>query len=125
MKVFPPGPIALGTVATLELLRVSSSEDGKVAQYRVRPVDPMAFTSTFSGVGPKMGLRYEPIQGALWGVLEVPEDRDEVQLAVGISRRYGSAMAQAREELTPKAASVVPESGIRALIRGILDRDGR
>ena len=35
------------------------------------------------------------------------------------------AMAQARNELQPKAVSVFPESSVRALIRGILDREGQ
>ena len=125
MKVFPQGPIVLGTVAVLELSTVSSSPEGKIARYRVRPRDPTAFTATFSGAGPSMGVRYEPVRGALWGVLEVPEDRDEVQLVVGLPKRYGMAMAQARQELHPRAVSVLPDSSVRAVLRGIIDREGR
>ena len=117
MKIFPTGPIVLGTMAVLELGEVKGTSEGKTARYRVRPKDMMAFTATFSGAGPRMGLRYEPVRGALWGALDVPEDRDEV--------RYGVAMAQARNELQPKAESVFPESSVRALIRGILDREGQ
>lgn len=125
MKVFPEGPILLGTMAALELSAVSSSPEGKIARYRVRPRDAAAFTATFSGAGPSMGVRYEPVRGALWGVLDVPEDRDEVHLVVGLPRRYGMAMAQARQELHPRAASVLPDSSVRAVIRGIIDREGR
>lgn len=125
MKVFPEGPISLGTMALLELSSVSSSPDGKIARYRVRPRDPMTFTATFSGAGPSMGVRYEPMRGALWAVLDVPEDRDEVQLVVGLPKRYGMAMAQARQELHPRATSVLPDSSVRALLRGIIDREGR
>lgn len=125
MKVFPSGPITLGTMAVLELSTVSSSPEGKVARYRVRPRDPVAFTATFSGAGPRMGVRYEPVRGALWGVLDVPEDRDEVQLVVGLPKRYGMAMAQARQELHPRAVSVLPDSSVRAVLRGIIDREGR
>jgi hypothetical protein len=125
MKVFPQGPIALGTMAALELGEVKSSPEGKTARYRVRSKDPMAFTATFSGAGPRMGVRYEPVRGALWGALDVPEDRDEVHLVVGCPKRYGMSMAQARSELQPKASSVFPESSVRALLRGILDREGQ
>lgn len=133
MKVFPVGPISVGTLATLELLDVGASSDGKVARYRVRPRDQLAFTATFSGSGPQMRQRYEPVRGATWASLEVPDDADEFQLVVGIPRKYGMAMARARAELlspklTPKqreAACVLPDSSIRAAIRGILDREGR
>lgn len=125
MKIFPPGPIALGTMAVLELGEVKATSEGKTARYRVRPKDVMAFTATFSGAGPRMGVRYEPVRGALWGALDVPEDRDEVHFVVGVPQRYGVAMAQARNELQPKSVSVFPESSVRALIRGILDREGQ
>ena len=125
MKVFPSGPISVGTVATLSLSSVRSTPEGKEARYRVHAVDPVAFTSTFSGAGPRMGLRYEPVRGALWGSLDVPEDKDEVHLVVGVPRRYGVALSKARAELHPRSASVLPDSSVRALIRGILDREGR
>ena len=125
MKIFPTGPIVLGTMAVLELGEVKGTSEGKTARYRVRPKDMMAFTATFSGAGPRMGLRYEPVRGALWGALDVPEDRDEVHFVVGVPQRDGVAMAQARNELQPKAESVFPESSVRALIRGILDREGQ
>jgi hypothetical protein len=125
VKIFPPGPISVGTVAVLELSGVSSTSEGKVARYRVKAVDPVAFTSTFSGAGPRMGLRYEPVRGALWSSLEVPEDKDEVHLVVGVPRRYGLALSKARQELHPRASTVLPDSSVRALIRGILDREGR
>jgi hypothetical protein len=125
MKVFPQGPISVGTVASLSLSGVRSTSDGKEARYRVHAVDPVAFTSTFAGAGPRMGLRYEPVRGAVWGSLEIPEDRDEVHLVVGVPRRYGVALSKARQELQPRAGSVLPDSSIRALIRGILDREGR
>jgi len=125
VKVFPQGPIPLGTMAVLELSTVSSSPEGKIARYRVRPRDPATFTATFSGAGPSMGVRYEPVRGALWAALDVPEDRDEVQLVVGLPKRYGMAMVQARQELHPRATSVLPDSSIRAILRGIIDREGR
>ena len=125
MKIFPQGPIKLGTMAVLELGEVKGTAEGKTARYRVRPSDLMAFTATFSGAGPRMGVRYEPVRGALWGALDVPEDRDEVHFVVGVPQRYGVAMAQARNELQPKSVSVFPESSVRALIRGILDREGQ
>jgi hypothetical protein len=112
-------------MAVLELGEVKGTTEGKTARYRVRPSDLMAFTATFSGAGPRMGVRYEPVRGALWGALDVPEDRDEVHFVVGVPQRYGVAMAQARNELQPKAESVFPESSVRALIRGILDREGQ
>lgn len=125
MNVFPTGPISVGTVATLELSTVTSTPDAKLARYRVRPVDPVAFADSFSGAGPRVGVRYEPVRGALWGALNIPEDRDEVHLVVGLPRRYGTALVKARAELHPKAKAVVLESGIRALLRGILDREGQ
>ncbi len=133
MKIFPSGPISVGTLATLELLGVEPTSDGKVARYRVRPKDSLGFTAMFSGTGPQMKQRYEPVRGAIWSSLDVPDDVDEIQLIVGVPRKYGVAMAKAREEMlspkmTPKqreAACVLPDSSIRAAICGILDREGQ
>lgn len=133
MRVFPAGPISIGTLAALELLEVESAPGGKIARYRIHKKDPLAFTATFSGVGPQMKQRYEPVRGAVWSLLDVPEEADEFQLVVGVPRKYGVAMARAREELlspkmTPKqreAVCVLPDSSIRAAMRGILDREGQ
>lgn len=133
MRVFPAGPISIGTLAALELLEVESAPDGKVARYRVNRKDALAFTAAFSGVGPQMKQRYEPVRGAVWAFLDVPDEADEIQLVVGVPRKYGVAMARARAEmLSPKmtskqreAACVLPDSSIRAAMRGILDREGQ
>lgn len=125
MNIFPAGPISVGTVATLELSKVMSKPGGKVARYRVRPVDSVAFSEGFSGAGPRVGMKYEPVHGALWGSLSIPEDRDEIHLLVGLPQRYGVALVKARQELYPRAQSAVLESGVRALLRGILEREGQ
>ena len=133
MRVFPAGPISVGSLATLELLGVESDADGKIARYQVRPKDRFAFMATFSGAGPQVKQRYEPVRAATWAFLEIPDDADEFHLVVGVPRKYGIAMAKAREELlSPKmtsrqreAACVLPDSSIRAAMLGILDREGQ
>ncbi len=127
MTLFPQGPVPLGRVAMLDLVSVTTSpyDGGKVARYRLRPTDALAFAATFSGAGPVMRQKYEPARGALWGMLDVPEDLDQVHLLVGVPKRYGQALVRARHELHPWASCVIPESGVKALARGILHREGQ
>jgi len=121
MKIFPSGPVSLGTMAKLHLVSVMDAGPAKVARYRIVPNDSDAFTATFSGIGAWIGCRYAPVRGALWGSLEIPAQKDEIHLLVGCPHPYGVAISRARSELHPSASYVIPESSIRALLRGILE----
>ncbi len=68
MKIFPSGPIQLGTVAELSLSNVTRTPEGVVARYRVKPKDETQFMATFSGIGEALTAPFEPCRGTVWAV---------------------------------------------------------
>ena len=123
MKIFPSGPIQLGTVAELSLANVTRTPEGVVARYRVKPKDETQFMATFSGIGEALTAPYEPCRGSFWSMYDIPEDRDEVNFIIGVPSRSGKALIQARQELHPRATHAVPETTVKAMARGLLQRE--
>ena len=123
MNIFPSGPISIGTVATVELRGIRRTPKGVEATYSLSPKDNFSFVDTMGGLQEYLGWSYRPISGT-WATFVVPEERDEMELVVGVDASYGRALVEAYRDLRVPSASVVPEFTVRALALGYLSKAG-
>lgn len=123
MMLFPQGPIKLGRLAEATLRDVVRERDGVVARYTLTPVDTIEYIDRVGGLRPWLGHRYAPLPGT-WASFVVPDDRDDVDLLIGLDRNYGKALVRAHEALRfgGISSSVVPDLTVRSLALGYLAR---
>lgn len=124
MKLFFPGPVAVGRVATAHLRRVVRSADATcTGRYRLEPLDMVQFGARIGGLKGMLGRRYEPV-GGMWSSYVESPDSAEVELWVGLDAQFGAAMRRAALELKLDPPAIVSEGMIRALGLGYLERSG-
>ena len=123
MNIFPSGPIALGTLATATLSGVRRGPKGLEARYSLTPKNEVAFVDTMGGLREYLGWSYAPLSGT-WASFVVPEERDEIELVVGMDASFGRALVGAYRDLRLPSTSVVPDFTVRALALGYLVKAG-
>ena len=124
MKLFFPGPVSIGRVATAHLRRVVRNGDQScTGRYRLEPVDMVEFGARIGGLKGLLGRRYEPVSGTWASYVESP-DSAEVELWIGLDPCFGSAVRKAALELKLDPPAIVSEGMIRALGLGYLERSG-
>jgi hypothetical protein len=125
MMLFPQGPIAIGRMAEAHLIEVVRRPRDVVARYALTPRDTNEYVDKLGGLRAWLGRRYEPVPGT-WTSFVVPEERDEIELVVGLDRGWGQALVRAHETLRYGGAnvSVVPDLTVRSLALGYLARAG-
>jgi len=119
MRIFPDTPITIGTMAVARLVGIEKVPPYLVGRYRLQPDDSIEFTDQVGALQGHFGLRYEPIFGT-WASLVIPEDRDDVDLLIGIDTRFGRAMVEAGEDLQIHPPSLISETTVRSLALGYL-----
>jgi hypothetical protein len=84
IDLFPTGPIRIGRMATMNLIRVRTNPvSGAVAQYSLDPIDLEEYVGRTTAVRGAFGLRYAPLPG-LWVTIQ-PVGRNQTE-AVGRGR---------------------------------------
>jgi hypothetical protein len=117
MMIFPETPIAIGTIAVAHFVGIEKVPPYLVGRFRLQPDDSIEFTDRVGALQGHFGLRYEPIFGT-WASFVIPEDRDDVDLLVGLDTRFGRAMVEAGEDLHIHPPSLLSEATVRSLALG-------
>ena len=124
MKVFPTDPISIGAVAGAQLRAIRVLPDHQVVGcFDLSPHDVEEYLDRIGGLRNRLGYRYAPTS-EVWVSFVVPEDRDDVELLVGIDRRFAEAVERAHRDLHSKASSIVSGLTVRTLALGYLDWAG-
>lgn len=121
LKIFAP-EVHLG-FAVAKLDQVLDKPANMMGIYHLDAVAGNRFTDEVSSLKGRLGLMYGPTYG-VWATYHLPEDRDEIELHIGVLKDWGRHLVDACGTLGADAGFLVPAYHARALAIGYLENAG-
>ena len=115
LQLFPE-EVAIPPLATAVLAGVRRDNENVVGRYRLVPDDPHVFRARLAAHGDLLESRYEPVPG-VWS--SVSKRGEDFALDVGVSQRYGRALAGALRCHKRSCSSMIPSYQVQSLRPGL------
>jgi hypothetical protein len=116
-----PDEVSISPLATAVLAGVRRDNQNVVGRYRLVPDDPHVFQARIASHEELLDDRYEPVPG-VWS--QVSRRGDDFTLDVGVSQRYGRALAGAIRCHKRSCSSMIPSYQVKAYVLGFLADNG-
>jgi hypothetical protein len=121
LRIFVP-EVNLG-FAVAKLDKILDRPANMMGIYHLDVAERGRFTDEILRLKDRLGLMYAPTHG-VWATYHLPEDRDELELHIGVLKDWGRHLVDACGTLGADAGYLVPAYHARALAIGYLESAG-